>query len=98
MITFKLAIYDILLQTQCHRLQISLGEYRNEAKAKLLTSLSADGSIESLDKFKQLKSDMASLASSGNPWTITLETDDYVTRAAEIKQSLEKLKSQVSLF
>ena len=62
--------------------------------AKLLTSLSADGSVDQ-DAFKRLRTDMASLATSGNPWNITMETDDYIIKATEMTQSLEKLKCQV---
>ncbi len=81
-------------QTRRQELQDSLQDYETEAMAKLLTSLSADGSVDQ-DTFKRLQTEMASLATSGNPWTITMEADDYIIQATEINESLEKLKSQV---
>ncbi len=82
--------------SQLHRqeLQNSLADYEKEAMAKLLTSLSDDGSLDR-GTFDRLKSDMTSLATSGNPWMITMETDDFIIKATEMNQSLEKLKNRV---
>ncbi len=85
--------------SQLHRqeLQNSLADYKKEAMAKLLTSLSDDGSLDR-DTFNRLKSDMVSLATSGNPWMITMETDDFIIKEKKMNQSLEKLKSRVRYY
>ena len=72
----------------------ALEDYEHEAMAKLLTSLSPDGSTD-LDTYNRLHSDMMSLATTADPWAITMETDDLVIMATKMNQSLDKLKQNV---
>ncbi len=87
----------MFLQLHRQELQNSLADCEKEAMAKVLTSLSDDSSLDR-DTFNRLKSDMASLATSGNPWMITMETEGFIIKATEMNQSLEKLKSQVTYY
>ncbi len=83
--------YVYVLQTARQDLHTALDNYEQEAMAKLQTSLSPDGSTD-LDTYNRLHSNMKSLATTADPWAITMETDDLVIMATKIIQSLDKLK------
>ena len=79
------------LQKARHSLLNSLSAYEQEQVAKLLTSLSADGSMD-VHSYKQLCTEIHQLSTSNDPWTVAMHTKDLVTKANNINQSLERLK------
>ena len=83
--------WGLPLQRARQRLQQSLSAYEQEQVAKLLTSLSADGSTDA-HAYKQLCTEIHELSTSNDPWTVAMHTKDLVVKATNINQSLDRLK------
>ena len=82
-------VSHLLLQKARNKLQRDLAAYENEQMAKLLTSLSADGSMDA-HSFKQLCTDMQNLVHSNDPWTVSMQTNHLVSKATNVNQSLDR--------
>lgn len=71
------------------KLQRDLATYEQEQMAKLLTSFSADGSVD-VHSYKQLCTDIQKLTASNDPWTVAMQTTDIVAKATNVNQALDR--------